>query len=83
MGCGSVTNQTSDSQHHVSFKPYHILQTKPENHINLNYAMGTLYLFGETKTNRKILEMNFNSFVVKTLSNRTRIPKPKIKYNAL
>lgn len=55
MGCGSSVAQVSDSIKEGLFKPLRLLEVEREG--DAVETEGRVFLFGETRTQRKILEL--------------------------
>ena len=72
-----VANSLKDSH----FKPLRLLELEQEH--KLTCAEGRILLLGETKTQRRILEVSLLEGAVKPVSTRTRIPVPKVHYDPL
>ena len=81
MGCGSSVSQVSNYLKDSQFKPLKLLELESDHHLTC--AEGRILLLGETKTQRRILEVNLLEGRVKPVSTRTRIPIPKVQYDPL
>lgn len=80
MGCGSSVGQVIDSKDHIFKLEQLLILHQPQAD---SIANGRLYLFGETRTHRKIIECEGKMNTVKTISAKTRIPCPKINLDPL
>jgi hypothetical protein len=76
MGCGSNIAQVAEMGREGGFRPLKLLEMSSES--DMSVAHGRMYLFGETRTQRKIIECDFKTSFVKNITTRTRIPIPKI-----
>jgi hypothetical protein len=81
MGCGSSVAQVSDSTKDGLFKPIRLLDAEKESEAA--EVEGRLYLFGETRTQRKIVELDLSANLARLISNRVRIPVPRIHYDPI
>jgi hypothetical protein len=71
----------SDSLKEGAFRPIRLLEI--EGDADPNCSDGRIFLFGETKTRRLVLECEPPANSVRPLSTRTRIPSPKLHYDPL
>lgn len=78
MGCGSSVAQVSDSVKEGLFRPIRMLDFEKEGESEVE---GKVYLLGETRTQRKIIELDFLGDASQVLSCRVRIPVPRIHYD--
>lgn len=75
MGCGSSVSQVADISREGAFRPFRLLES---NELESSAVQGKIFIFGETRTERKILECDIKSNSIRRILKRTRIPFPKI-----